>query len=222
MIGMSPALKLLLLIVLISSIVYADGGSFYADGGDTELIESPFEGVCGSINGSTFVDLIPYYIGVDEYGKLRVSALNAEGEYINNSNTTLQITLDNITYYNMSYDSNETEWFAFFTSNIEEDVLATIYLSSNIYNCINSTYMLRFREPFYLDVLLYTTNKTTGRSESYKDDFHYVYIKPHIDTTQVPNRNDISRVFKSTLGWLPGVDNIYRNQLDQTMVMWGE
>jgi len=214
-------------ILFLANIAVADTGDFYVDDGVNPLVETDALSNCGSINGSSMLKVIPYYVGVDEFGKLRVSVVDLNGTYLNTSVGQVQVTLNESTWYNMSYNTTDKEWYSWLTSDVEEDVNFTVKFTSDIYNCLNESYEIKFRVPFYLDVKLFeTTNNDSSREpQAYTNDFHYVYLELVNVTTgaSVPSDNDVNRFFRSIYSWMPGIDFLYPpDEFDYDIVFWGQ
>lgn len=215
------------LILLMVFSATADTGDFYVDNGVNPLVESDELLTCGTINGSEFLKVVPYYVGVDEYAKLRISVTNLNGTYLNDSVGQVQITLNESTWYNMTYNSTDKEWVASLTSTIEEDVNFTVKFTSSIYNCLNETYDIKFREPFYVDIELYELSKNDSSREpqQYTNDFHYVYMELiNVSTGEtVPSDSDVNRFFRNIYSWMPGIDIMYpADEFDYDIVFWGK
>ena len=132
------SILMMFLLLSFSSLAFADSGEFYVDDGVNPLVETGEIVTCGEENGSTFMKVIPYYVGVEEYGKLRVSVIDPIGEYLSTADGQLQITFDKSVWYNMTYNSSDKEWNAWLTSSVEEDVNITYKFTANHAFCFAS------------------------------------------------------------------------------------
>lgn len=211
------------LMLVLVSMVFADGGSFYIDEAGNESLPTGEITSCGALNGSTIIANIPYYIGLNEYGKLEVAGVY-NGSYINNTDSLFQITFNESTWYNMSFDNSTDEWYAYLSSSVEEDVDALVKMTSSIYNCVNDTYEIKFRTPYYLTINLFDSNSTNSKPEPYINDFNYVYVESHNSSTylNVPNQIDVSNAMANFYSFVPGIEILYPKTVDRTIVHWGK
>jgi len=211
------------MILILVSIAFADDGNFYIDGIGGDLNESAEITSCGSINDTVINENIPYYVGLNEYGKLEVAGVN-DGTYLNDSVVLFQVTFNESTWYNMSFDNTTNEWFAYLSSSIEEDQTALVRMTSSLYNCINESYLIKFREPYFLTVKLYDSNTTVSNPQPYVNDFNYVYLESHNSTTymSVPSTNDVSNLMNNFYSFVPGIETLYPSTVDTTLVHWGK
>jgi len=187
-----------------------------------DIIVSPFN--CGLTTGASILEVVPYYVGVDDNGLLRVSLVNSSGIYLNDSEVNASIRLDNASYQSMTYNATALEWYSTLTSSEEEDINVTVFFHSDLYACVQETYELKFREPFYLTIELYELNSSSRDSEQYVNDFHYIYLqKIETDTSSIPTTNQINEFFSSAYSWMPGIDNLYSSDnFDYDVVFWGK
>ena len=215
-----------ILLTLFSSFVFADGGSFYLD----ELESSPetsYVSTCGSITGTTLVsNILPYYVGVNESKYLSLFAVDVNGSKINNNNNVLQVSFDNLSWFNMTYDASAESWDVVLTSDVEEDVTIYLHFASSTYSCINDSVDVKFRIPFYATVNVYKFDNATENVEPYENNFNYVYMKL-LDTNEkdysdyVPSESSTDRFFSQAYSWMPGIELLYPSSVDRTIVHWG-
>lgn len=212
------------LLLVFSIFVTADTGDFYVDGVGTLQNETTELTTCGSINGTTFMEDVPYYIGLNEYKYLDVALAN-NGSKLNDSVINVQASLNLTAWYNMTYNSSTEDWRIYLTSNETEDAEVFVRMTSASYNCINSTYDVKFRIPYWVTVKLYTSNSTSQRTpEAYVNDFNYIYMELHNGTaySTVPSAYDVSNTMRNFYSFVPGIEILYGKTVDKSIVHWGE
>jgi len=213
------------LFVICSILVYADAGNFYVDGVGTGQNETDELTSCGSINGTSFLEDVPYYVGLGEYKNLDVALMN-NGSKLNDSVINVQATFNMTSWYNMTYSNTTGDWRIYVTSNEDETSDIFVRMTSSTYNCINSTYTIKFRQPYWVTVKLFTSNKTSQQTpHAYVNDFNYVYFEKHNGSGslyKVPNQADMSNTMRNIYSFVPGIEGLYKRTVDKTIVHWAD
>jgi len=166
-------------------------------------------------------------VGVNESKYLSLFAVNLNGTKIDDNNNVLQVSFDNISWYNMTYDSSVKSWDIVLTSDVEENATVYLHFASSTYNCINDSVDIKFRIPFYATVRVFKFDNETEGVEPYKNNFNYVYMKL-LDTTEkdyadyVPSETSVDRFLSQAYSWMPGIELLYPSSVDRTIVHWGQ
>lgn len=207
---------IILIIAFFSSEVLSDYGSFnVTDDNGTQNGTSGYPYICGGGSGAVLLEYFPVYEELNTYSPIQVWYTDSDGELINQSNTSVMLYL-NDTYYNFTYN-DAGYWLIYLSSDEEQDINFNIIANSNTYECINDSYMIRFRDPFYATFYFFKKN-LNGSLVPYEGDFHYVYLQfenytswnPIIDLTY------LDYAFR----WLPYYEDSFTKVTDVTTSFW--
>lgn len=179
--GKSHVNKIILMMIIsvcFLSFVFADEGTFYVNGGNLSQNTTEVTN-CGAVEGITLLLDYPDYVGFNEIQPINVRVKNFSNNYLGSSEILMQLNADD-GWYNMTYDGS-SKWQIWLTGNVSENSSLLVKMTSDIYACVNESFTIRFRQPYWVTFRFYSGVNTSSGAQEYISDFDYVYM--YVDET---------------------------------------
>lgn len=151
---------------------------------------------------------------------------DAEGNPLQGNNTFVQASI-NGTVYNMT--NLTTRWSLTLTSNLTEDVLVFVNATNDNYACKTTSFVTKWRVPFYVKFQLFKEKINTTDPERYMNDFQYVVLVDNndqhtLDMTGIAFNNGAIAFSNAITGWLMPAgtsSTISAMPIDNVAYFWG-